>query len=227
MTKRAIILVSGGLDSATILAMAKSQGFDCYALTFDYGQKHRSELEAAKKVAKQFDVVEHQIVELKLNDICHSALTKDSISVPDYIGDGEIPVTYVPARNTIFLSIAMAWAESIEASNIFIGSSSVDYSGYPDCRPEYFNAFQDLANLATKVGVENKSLTINAPLLHLSKAETLKEGLRLGVDYSQTTSCYRANKDGEACGSCDSCVLRKQGFEEAGVEDPTVYGRVD
>ena len=221
--KKAIVLISGGLDSTTCLAIAKQQGYACYALSFDYGQRHASELEAAKKCAQQFAAEQHQIVQLSLDQFGGSALTDDTIDVPDYQGSQAIPVTYVPARNTVFLSIALGYAEVIQAEAIFIGVSSLDYSGYPDCRPEYINAFQAMANLATKQGVEGQPIEIKTPLINLNKAETIKLGLSLGVDYASTISCYRADAQGLACGSCDSCVLRKKGFSELGIVDPTCY----
>lgn len=221
--KKAIVLLSGGLDSTTCLAIAQSQGFDCYALSFQYGQKHNTELEAAKKIAAAFKVATHYIMPLSIGNMGGSALTDEAIAVPDYKNDGKIPITYVPARNTIFLSIALGWAEVIAADAIFIGVSFIDYSNYPDCRPEYIAAFQDLARLATKVGVEGKPIKIEAPLIHLSKAQTIQQGHTLGVDYALTVSCYRANEAGLACGCCDSCTFRKKGFSEAGVEDPTAY----
>ncbi len=223
MTKKAIILFSGGLDSTTCLAIAKSQGFACYTLSFLYGQKHKGELEAAKTIADHYGVAEHKIVNLPIHEICNSALTDDNIPIQDFCGDGLIPSTYVPARNTIFLSMAMGWAEILGSYDIFIGSSSIDYSGYPDCRPEFFVQFENLARLATKVGVEGAILKIHAPLIYLSKAETIHKGLSLGVDYGMTVSCYRLNAAGESCGTCDSCELRKRGFTEAGIPDPTVY----
>ena len=219
---RAVILVSGGLDSTTVLAMAKSQGFDCYTLSFDYGQRHRVELSAAGNIATHMGVLEHKTVTLDLRTIGGSALTDDTIAVPEESCEG-IPVTYVPARNTVFLSIALGWAEVLSASTIFIGVNAVDYSGYPDCRPEYIQAYEKMANLATKAGVEGDPLSIQTPLIYLTKAEIIRKGLELGVDYSMTVSCYQANQQGEACGRCDSCRLRKQGFMEAGVPDPTRY----
>lgn len=222
MTARAVVLLSGGLDSSTVVAKAKADGFEVYALSFDYGQRHDSELEAAKRVAKKEVVVEHKILPMNLRGIGGSALTDDSIAVPTDEADG-IPVTYVPARNTVFLSIALGWAEVIEADAIYIGVSAVDYSGYPDCRPEYIAAFESLANLATKRAVEGKKIEIKTPLIQLTKAETIAMGVELGVDYSLTVSCYQANEAGEACGQCDSCRLRIKGFMEAGLPDPTRY----
>ncbi len=220
MQKKAVILFSGGLDSTTCLAIAKAQCFDCYALSFHYGQKHSTELEAAKRIAAAANVVEHKIVTV---DLSGSALTDVDQVVEDYKGDGLIPTTYVPARNTVFLSIALGWAEVIGAFDIFIGANVMDYSGYPDCRPEYLRAFEKLADLATKAGVEGAHYRVNAPLLHLTKADIIKEGLRLGINYSTTVSCYRADEHGRACGTCDSCMYRKKGFTEAGVADQTSY----
>lgn len=220
--KNAVILFSGGLDSTTCLAYAKSQGFHCHAVSFNYGQRHSAELDAAKRIAAHFGI-HHHIIDIPISQLGGSALTDTSIDVPDYHGDNKIPVTYVPARNTIFLSFALGLAEVLKANDIFIGVSSVDYSGYPDCRPEYIEAFQKLARLATKIGVEESKITIHTPLMHLSKEETIKLGLSLGVDYSMTVSCYKANANGEACGVCDSCVLRKKGFSDAGMKDPTRY----
>ena len=221
--KKAVVLLSGGLDSTTCLAVAKDAGFECYALSFNYGQKHNVELVQAKAIAQNFSVKQHEVVSLSIGNFGGSALTDENIEVPEYSGTKDIPVTYVPARNTTFLSIALGWAEVIEASSIFIGVSAIDYSGYPDCRPEYIAAFQDLAGLATKAGVEGRPIKIETPLISLSKADTIKLGASLGVDYAMTVSCYCADDAGYACGSCDSCMLRKQGFEEAGVADPTRY----
>lgn len=223
MNKKAIVLISGGLDSTTVLALARSQGFECFALSFDYGQRHRFELDAAARIAKALRAYRHEIFKIPLNTIGGSALTNPNIAVPDYTGHSTIPVTYVPARNTIFLSIALGFAEVEKADAIFIGASSVDYSGYPDCRPEYFKAFETLMNLATKSGVEGTHCTLQTPLLYLTKAQTIQLGVKLGVDYSMTVSCYSANQKGEACGQCDSCALRIKGFHEAGVSDPTKY----
>jgi 7-cyano-7-deazaguanine synthase len=220
--KNAVILFSGGLDSTTCLAYAKSKGFQCHAISFNYGQSHSAELNAAKKIAAHF-CVDHHIVEIPIAQLGGSALTDASIEVPDYKGDSTIPVTYVPARNTIFLSFALGWAEVLKADDIFIGVSSVDFSGYPDCRPEYIAAFQKLAKLATKTGVEEGNITINTPLMNLSKAETVQLGISLGVDYGMTVSCYKATSEGEACGVCDSCALRKKGFDDAKLPDPTLY----
>ncbi|MFK5947201.1 MAG: 7-cyano-7-deazaguanine synthase QueC [Methylococcales bacterium] len=222
MQKKAIILLSGGLDSITVLAQAKKQGYQCYALSFDYGQRHNAELNAAKKIAQHYQVVMHKVISLGLGSIGGSALTDDHIAVPNTLQQG-IPVTYVPARNTIFLSFALGWAEVLDAYNIFIGVNAVDYSGYPDCRPDFIKAFQTLANLATKAGVEGKEIKIHAPLINLSKADIIKQGTVLGVDYQHTVSCYSADKEGRACGVCDACRLRKIGFKEALVEDPTEY----
>ena len=220
--EKAVVLVSGGLDSATVLAMAKSQGFRCFTLSFDYGQRHRAELVAAQKIAAAYPDVVHKVVTLNLDSIGGSALTDQDIAVPESPTEG-IPVTYVPARNTIFLSIALGWAEVLEASRIFIGVNAVDYSGYPDCRPEFIEAFTQLANVATKVGVEGGVMQICAPLSALSKADIIRAGVALGVDYSATVSCYQADALGRACGRCDSCRLRREGFEAAGVSDPTRY----
>ena len=220
---KAVILLSGGLDSTTVLAIAKSQGYDCYALSFDYGQKQRSELESSISIAKKSNVIEHRIMKISLSDIGGSALTDQSIDVPKYSDSDEIPITYVPARNTIFLSFALAWAEVVDCQTIFIGVNALDYSGYPDCRPEFIEAFENMANLATKKSVEGDRIQIKTPLISMTKAEIIKKGLGLGVDYSETTSCYDANTLGEACGECDACVLRKIGFENANVQDPTRY----
>lgn len=220
--RRAIILVSGGLDSVTCLAIAKSQGYDCYALSFDYGQRHRAELVAAEKVSTAFAAKVHKVIKLGLGDIGGSALTDVAIDVPTAPSEG-IPVTYVPARNTVFLSLALGWAEVVEAYDIFIGVNAVDYSGYPDCRPEFIQAFEMTANLATKAGVEGRYFSIHTPLIDLTKADIVQRGIALGVDYSQTVSCYSADDDGRACGECDSCRLRAAGFIEAGVPDPTHY----
>ncbi|WP_323147912.1 7-cyano-7-deazaguanine synthase QueC [Pseudomonas oryzihabitans] len=219
---KAVILLSGGLDSATIVAMAKAQGFACYSMSFDYGQRHRAELQAAERVARQLGVVEHKVIGLDLNGIGGSALTDPDIAVPETPGEG-IPVTYVPARNTVFLSLALGWAEVLGARHLFIGVNAVDYSGYPDCRPEFVEAFERLANLATKAGVEGDTFKIEAPLQFLSKAQIVQAGTDLGVDYGLTVSCYQANSEGEACGRCDSCRLRADGFKAAGISDPTRY----
>jgi len=218
--KSAVILLSGGLDSATCLAIASGQGFHCYALSLDYGQRHRSELIAAKNVARSMGA-ELKVINLDLRAIGGSALT-DDIDVPEEEGDG-IPVTYVPARNTIMLSLALAWAEVLGAGDIFIGVNAVDYSGYPDCRPEFVNAYEEMANLATKAGVEGHRLIIHTPLIDLSKADIIRQGSELGVDYGLTVSCYQADDEGRACGVCDSCRIRAAGFEAAGVGDPTHY----
>lgn len=222
MSKKAVVLVSGGLDSTTVLALAQSQGYQCYTLSFDYGQRHRSELVAAERVSGLMSVVDHKVVKLDLRTIGGSALTDDHIDVPEEETAG-IPVTYVPARNTVFLSIALGWAEVLGADDIFLGVNAVDYSGYPDCRPDYIAAFEKVANLATKAGVEGHKLTIHAPLIEMTKAEIIRKGQSLGVDYSQTVSCYQATLEGKACGKCDSCRLRTQGFTEAGINDPTQY----
>ena len=220
---KAVILLSGGLDSTTVLSIAKSQGYDCYALSFDYGQKQRSELDSSISIAKKSNVIEHRIMKISLSDIGGSALTDQSIDVPKYTESDEIPITYVPARNTIFLSFALAWAEVVDCQTIFIGVNALDYSGYPDCRPEFIEAFENMANLATKQSVEGDRIQIKTPLISMTKAEIIKKGLGLGVDFSETTSCYDANTLGEACGECDACVLRKIGFENANVQDPTRY----
>lgn len=222
MQKKAIVLLSGGLDSITVLALAKQQGFQCYALSFDYGQRHNAELVAAAQIAKAYQVETHKIIKLGLDSIGGSALTDSQIAVPNSLQAG-IPVTYVPARNTIFLSFALGWAEVLYSQDIFIGVNAVDYSGYPDCRPQFIEAFQQLANLATKAGVEGQTITIHTPLIALSKADIIKTGVALGVDYRQTVSCYSANTQGEACGVCDACRLRKTGFLDAGIKDPTLY----
>lgn len=219
---RAVILVSGGLDSTTVLAMAQAQGYDCYTLSFDYGQRHRAELAAAERVSVALGDVEHKVVKLNLDSIGGSALTDTRIDVPEEATEG-IPVTYVPARNTVFLSIALGWAEVLGSQDIFIGVNAVDYSGYPDCRPEYIAAFETMANLATRAGVEGQKLTIHAPLMAMGKGDIINAGVALGVDYALTVSCYQASKEGLACGRCDSCRLRRQGFDEAGIEDPTRY----
>lgn len=220
--KRAVILVSGGLDSTTVLAMARSQGYACYTLSFDYGQRHRAELNAAERVSEALGDVEHKVVTLNLDSIGGSALTDANIAVPEEETEG-IPVTYVPARNTVFLSIALGWAEVLGAQDIFIGVNAVDYSGYPDCRPDYIQAYEAMANLATRAGVEGHRLRIHTPLMDMSKGDIIEAGLALGVDYSLTVSCYQATEEGQACGKCDACRLRAQGFADAGVVDPTRY----
>jgi 7-cyano-7-deazaguanine synthase len=220
--KKAIVLVSGGLDSATCLAIARDRGFACYALSFDYGQRSSSELDAARVVTSGGKVEEHRSIDLNMGAIGGSALTDSKISVPQQESEG-IPVTYVPARNTVFLSYALAWAEVVNAEAIFIGVNALDYSGYPDCRPEYIAAFQTLINLATKVGVEGSVISLETPLIDLTKAEIIKTGSSLGVDYGETVSCYQADSEGRACGQCDSCRFRRKGFENAGVADPTRY----
>ena len=220
--KKAVILLSGGLDSATVLAIASSQGYACHALSLDYGQRHASELNAALRVAEKQSVIEHKILPIALEAFGGSALTDENIQVPENATEG-IPVTYVPARNTIFLSLALGWAEVLGARDIFVGVNAVDYSGYPDCRPAFIQAFENLANLATRAGVEGSSFHIHAPLINLAKAQIIQTGTDLGVDYSVTVSCYQADDLGYACGVCDSCRLRAQGFKEAGIKDPTSY----
>lgn len=219
MKKRAVILVSGGLDSATVLAMAINQGYQCYTLSLDYGQRHRIELDRAKKISISNGAQEHRVVRLDIGGFGGSALTDRDINVPTQ-ETKDIPITYVPARNTVFLSVALGWAEVLEAEAIFIGANAVDYSGYPDCRPEYIEAFQNLANLATKAGVEGGRIRIEAPIIDLTKAEIIQKGLVLGVDYSQTISCYNPRTDGKICGECDSCRIREAGFQTAGTPDP-------
>jgi 7-cyano-7-deazaguanine synthase len=220
--KKAVILLSGGLDSATVVALAKAEGYSCYSMSFDYGQRHRAELQAAERVARHLGVVEHKVIGLSLDGIGGSALTDSSIAVPESPSEG-IPVTYVPARNTVFLALALGWAEVLGARDIFIGVNAVDYSGYPDCRPEFIAAFERMANLATKAGVEGQGFRIQAPLLNMSKAEIIQAGLCHGVDYALTVSCYQADEQGRACGKCDSCRLRAAGFAAAAVADPTRY----
>ncbi|MBX9893602.1 MAG: 7-cyano-7-deazaguanine synthase QueC [Nitrosomonas sp.] len=221
--RKAVVLLSGGLDSATVLAIASNQGFQCYALSVDYGQRHRSELEAARKVAQSLGAYRHQIIKLDLTAFGGSALTDQTIEIPIAGEKTQIPITYVPARNTIMLSLALAWAETLENQDIFAGVNAVDYSGYPDCRPEYIQAFEQMANLATKAGIEGKKLTIHTPLMRLSKKDIIQTGMALGVDYSLTVSCYQADEAGRACGVCDSCRIRKAGFAAANVADPTRY----
>lgn len=215
-------MLSGGLDSATVVAMARAEGYRCYTMSFDYGQRHRAELDAAARVARDLGAVEHKVIGLNLDGIGGSALTDSSIDVPEAPSEG-IPVTYVPARNTVFLSLALGWAEVLQARDIFIGVNAVDYSGYPDCRPEFVEAFEAMANLATKAGVEGQGFSIKAPLQNMSKAQIVQAGIKLGVDYSLTVSCYQADAQGQACGKCDSCRLRAEGFQAAGVSDPTRY----
>jgi 7-cyano-7-deazaguanine synthase len=219
---RAVVLLSGGLDSATALAIARSQNFDCYALSVEYGQRHSAELDAARRVAAAAEVRDHRVMRVDLAGIGGSALTDKTIAVPESPTTG-IPVTYVPARNTIMLSLALGWAEVLAAGDIFIGVNAVDFSGYPDCRPEFVAAFAQLATLATKAGVEGHPYRIQAPLINLSKADIIRAGTRLGVDYGLTVSCYQADRNGRACGVCDSCRIRRAGFEAAGVPDPTAY----
>lgn len=220
--KKAVVLLSGGLDSATVLAMAQAEGYSCYSMSFDYGQRHRAELAAAERIARHAGVVEHKVIGLDLDGMGGSALTDATIAVPETPQEG-IPVTYVPARNTVFLSLALGWAEVLDAQDIFIGVNAVDYSGYPDCRPDFIQAFEHVANLATRAGVEGTPFRIQTPLQMLSKADIITAGIAHGVDYSLTVSCYQADAEGRACGRCDSCRLRSQGFAQAGVADPTRY----
>ncbi|QGG80006.1 7-cyano-7-deazaguanine synthase QueC [Litorivicinus lipolyticus] len=223
-SKKAVILLSGGLDSATVLAMAQADGYDCYTLGFDYGQRHDSELRAALRVVAAQGTHEHKVIRLNLDAIGGSALTDGDIQVPEEAtSDGEIPVTYVPARNTVFLSIALGYAEVIGANHLFIGANAVDYSGYPDCRPEFIQAFERLANVATKAGVEGAGIHIHAPLMTMTKGDIVTVGTALGVDYGLTITCYQADDHGGACGRCEACRLRKAGFEDAGIADPTKY----
>ncbi|HEX2790408.1 MAG TPA: 7-cyano-7-deazaguanine synthase QueC [Steroidobacteraceae bacterium] len=219
---RAVVLLSGGLDSSTALAWARAQGFDCYALTVAYGQRHQSELAAAARVARALSACEHRVMQVDLAGIGGSALTDWSIALPDQPGSG-IPVSYVPARNTMLLALALAWAEVLEARDLVVGVNAVDYCGYPDCRPEFIRGFEALASLATKAGVEGTQFKVHAPLISMSKAQIIQSGVRLGVDYAMTVSCYQADAAGRACGRCDSCRLRRQGFEAAGIADPTGY----
>ena len=220
--RKAVVLLSGGLDSATTLAMVRAEGYSCYTLSFDYGQRHRIELAAAERIARALGSADHRLVQLDLSWMGGSALTDSNIPVPDQPGSG-IPITYVPARNTVFLSMALGWAEVQGAQDIFIGANAVDYSGYPDCRPEYMQAFERLANLGTKAGVEGKAIRLHTPLMQLHKHEIIRRGAALGVDYALTTSCYDPDAEGRACGVCDSCRLRAAGFRAAGVPDPTRY----
>jgi len=222
MSRPAVVLLSGGLDSATTLAIARSQGWDCHCLTVDYGQRHRVELAASGRVAAALGASAHRIVSIDLAQFGGSALTDRDIAVPQAPTPG-IPVTYVPARNTVFLSLALAWAEVLGARGIWFGANAVDYSGYPDCRPEYVSAFETLANLATRAGVEGRKLTVHAPIIRLSKAEIIRRGAALGVDFALTVSCYQPDNEAAACGACDACRLRRAGFEAAGVPDPTRY----
>ncbi|HFE48368.1 MAG TPA: 7-cyano-7-deazaguanine synthase QueC [Chromatiaceae bacterium] len=220
--KHAIVLLSGGIDSATTLAMAKADGYACHAISFDYGQRHIAELNAAERVAESLGAASHRVIRLDLNSIGGSALTEACIAVPETPSEG-IPITYVPARNTVFLSLALGLAEVIGARDLFIGVTAVDYSGYPDCRPAFIQAFEQLANVATKAGVEGGRFHVHAPLIEMGKAEIIRAGSALGVDYAQTISCYQADVKGRACGVCDSCRFRREGFEQAGIPDPTVY----
>lgn len=223
-TEKAVVLLSGGLDSATVLAFARNQGFQCHTISFDYGQRHRAELDAAKNLSEKLGAKTHRVMNMDMRAIGGSALTDSSIDVPvTGVEENEIPVTYVPARNTVFLSYALGLAEVLEADHIFIGVNAVDYSGYPDCRPEYIEAFEKMANLATKAGIEGHKMHIETPLIDLTKAEIIQLGIKNGVDYSLTVSCYQADDQGRACGVCDSCRLRKQGFSDAGIADQTRY----
>ena len=222
MSKKAIILLSGGLDSSTVLAIAKAEGYECYAMTINYQQRHNSELKAARNIANFFKVKDFKIVDIDLSWLKSSALTNKDINIPESSSSG-IPVTYVPARNTIMMTLALAWAETIKSQNIFIGVNAVDYSGYPDCRPEYIESFQNMANLATKAAVEGDKIKIHAPLIEMTKVEIIHEGIKNKVDYKMTVSCYQATENGLACGKCDSCRLRKEGFKSAQIEDPTNY----
>ena len=223
INKRAVILLSGGLDSATVLASARAQGYDCYTMSFDYGQRHRSELDASRRISEALGAIEHKVIGINLDGIGGSALTDSSLAVPERLSQGEIPLTYVPARNTVFLSLALGWAEVLQAYDIYIGVNDVDYSGYPDCRMEFIQAFERVANLATREGVEGRTFRIQAPLQSMSKAAIIQLGTQLGVDYALTVSCYQADFDGRACGVCESCQLRKQGFINAGINDSTRY----
>ncbi len=225
MTKKAVVLLSGGLDSATVLAIAQSQGYECYALSLDYHQRHIAELHAANNVANLLGAKDHKTVQLDLSLFGGSALTDNNIAVPEAASTG-IPVTYVPARNTIMLSLSLAWAEVLGAQDIFIGVNALDYSGYPDCRGEYVAAFQAMANLATKSAVEGQTITVHAPLIDMTKAQIVIQGMALGVDYAMTVSCYQANHQGQACGLCDSCRLRREGFKTASLADPTRYSQI-
>ena len=223
MSKRAVVLLSGGLDSATVLAMAREQGFACHCLSVDYGQRHVAELAAASRIAAALGAAEHRVIHLDMDQFGGSALTDRGIDVPVIGVQAGIPVTYVPARNTIMLALALGWAEVLGSDSIFVGVNAVDYSGYPDCRPEFIHAFETMANLATKAAVEGRTLRIHTPLIDLSKADIIRTGSRLGVDYRLTVSCYQADAEGRACGVCDSCRLRREGFAAAGLADPTVY----
>ncbi|MDP6376909.1 MAG: 7-cyano-7-deazaguanine synthase QueC [Pseudomonadales bacterium] len=220
--KRAVVLVSGGLDSATTLAMACAEGYQCHALSFRYGQRHAVELEAAERIVRELGAHQHRVLAIDLSAFGGSALTDENLKVPEQPVEG-IPITYVPARNTVFLALALAWAEVLEANDVFIGVNAVDYSGYPDCRPEFIRAFERTANVATRAGVEGAGIHIRTPLIDMSKSEIIRRGLALGVDYGMTISCYQPNEEGEACGRCDSCRLRRQGFVDAGAADPTSY----
>ncbi len=223
MTPKAIILLSGGLDSATTLAVAQSQGYDCYALSIDYGQRHRIELQAAQKIAGSLGAIEHKVIQFDLTTLGGSALTDPTIDIPISGPGNTIPTTYVPARNTLFLTLALAWAEVLITPHIFIGVNAIDYSGYPDCRPEFITAFENMANLATRSGLQGPPFKIHTPLIQLTKAQIIQWGLELGVDYRLTVSCYQPNSQGNACGLCDACRFRAQGFQALGIPDPTTY----
>ena len=222
MSKKAVILLSGGLDSATVLGIASKEGYECYAMTINYQQRHNAELVAANNIAKFFNIKDHKVVDIDLSWLKSSSLTNDKMDIPEIASEG-IPSTYVPARNTIMMTLAMAWAETIESQDIFIGVNAVDYSGYPDCRPEYIASFQKMANLATKTAIEGMKIKIHTPVINLSKSEIICLGKNSNIDYSATVSCYQADKDGRACGKCDSCRLRKEGFKQANIKDPTQY----
>ena len=222
MSKKAVVLLSGGLDSATVLGIASNEGYDCFAMTINYQQRHHAELAAADNIANFFNIKEHKVVNIDLSWLKSSSLTNEKMDIPETASEG-IPSTYVPARNTIMMTLAMAWAETIKSQDIFIGVNAVDYSGYPDCRPEYIASFQKMANLATKTAIEGRKIKIHTPLINLSKSEIICIGKKSNIDYSSTVSCYQADQDGRACGKCDSCRLRKEGFKQANIKDPTQY----
>lgn len=223
MTKKAVVLFSGGLDSTTTLAIALAEGYECYTLSFNYGQKHGVELKAAARLSQKLGAKDHQVFDLPIGELRGSSLTDPNISIPNHVDSDEIPSTYIPARNTIFFAFALGWAEVLKAYHIFAGVTARDYSHYPDCRPEYIKQFQILADLATKDGVEGTKFTLHTPVIHFTKAQTILRGIELGINYGDTISCYRANRQGAACGNCDSCAYRKKGFEESGIKDPTRY----